>query len=341
MFRTSREGPLEEKAPAGQPAHRVHGGKAMTSLTKKMRLVSVGVAAVLTLGLVGTAAAVTSSRSTSSSSPQAPFHICANPYSVLKIMPKWTCPAGTVAVRLGSTGARGATGATGPTGAGANVYTASTTNFAGSAPSTAWGTTSEYVSLSTSSVSTTNEGDGTAPNNTNVTSSGTLTSATFTFGTTIGTGNSASYKVTLYVNGATSGDACTISGVGSDTCTITPNLAVTAGQYIELTVVRGSSGTSLDTTATTAAAESFGFTQVATPHTVIGSATEGGGGTATVILSGSGVFTSASTYVCTASSSTNTEKDPVDVVRNSGTSFTMHLADGNSGEVLSYICTGD
>ena len=105
MFRTSREGPLEEKAPAGQPAHRVHGGKAMTSLTKKMRLVSVGVAAVLTLGLVGTAAAVTSSRSTSSSSPQAPFHICANPYSVLKIMPKWTCPAGTVAVRLGSTGA--------------------------------------------------------------------------------------------------------------------------------------------------------------------------------------------------------------------------------------------
>ena len=92
MFRSSHEGPTEEKAPTGQSAHRVHGGRAMKSLTKKMRLVSVGVAAGLTLGLVGTAAAVTSSSSTVRSSPAAPYIACANRQRVLKIMPNRTCP---------------------------------------------------------------------------------------------------------------------------------------------------------------------------------------------------------------------------------------------------------
>ena len=85
----------------------------MKSLTKKMRLVSVGVAAGLTLGLVGTAAAVTSSSSTVRSSPAAPYMACANRQRVLKIMQYSTCPAGTFEVTVG---ARGATGARGPRG---------------------------------------------------------------------------------------------------------------------------------------------------------------------------------------------------------------------------------
>ena len=102
MFRSSHEGPTEEKAPTGQSAHRVHGGRAMKSLTKKMRLVSVGVAAGLTLGLVGTAAAVTSSSSTVRSSPAAPYIACANRQRVLKIMPNRTCPVGTFEVTVGA-----------------------------------------------------------------------------------------------------------------------------------------------------------------------------------------------------------------------------------------------
>lgn len=297
-----------------------------------MHIVSAGVAAGLVLGLVGTAAAVTSSRSIGVTPPQAPFHVCATPDSVLKIMPFWTCPAGTVEVRLGA-------GATGPAGPGLSVYTPSTTNFAGSAPSTTWGATTEYVSLSGASVSTTDGADGTAPNDTEITTSGTLASATFTLGTEILAGNAATYTVTLYVNGVTSGYSCTISGTAADTCTISPDLAVTAGQYIELAVAMGLTGTSLDTTATTPATET-GFVNIATPHTVIGSVVETAG-SAAVTLTGSAGFTGASTYVCTASSATNTEIDNVDVVRTSGTHFTLTLADAASAETLSYICTGD
>jgi hypothetical protein len=92
----------------------------MKSLTKKMRLVSVGVAAGLTLGLVGTAAAVTTSSSTVMRSPAAPYTACATRQRVLKIMP---CPRGTFEVTVGARGAtgargpRGATGARGPRGA--------------------------------------------------------------------------------------------------------------------------------------------------------------------------------------------------------------------------------
>lgn len=124
------------------------------------------------------------------------------------------------------------------------------------------------------------------------------------------------------------------------TCTLPTAVAVTAVQHVELSVVRTIGSTALTTTVTSTAASETDFSQIATPHTVIGSVTESGG-TATVALSGSAVFTGESTYVCTASSSKNTEVDPVDVVRNSGTSFTMNLADSSSGEVLSYICTGD
>ena len=86
----------------------------MKSLTKKLRLVSVGVAAGLTLGLVGTAAAVTSSSSTVMRSPAAPYIACATRQRVLKIMQNSTCARGTFEVTVG---ARGATGARGPRGA--------------------------------------------------------------------------------------------------------------------------------------------------------------------------------------------------------------------------------
>ena len=103
----------------------------MKSMTKKMRLVFVGVAAGLTLGLVGTAAAVTTSSSTAMRSPAAPYIACANRQRELKIMQYSTCPRGTFEVTVGARGAtgprgwrgatgargwRGATGATGATG---------------------------------------------------------------------------------------------------------------------------------------------------------------------------------------------------------------------------------
>ena len=86
----------------------------MKSLTKKMRLVSVGVAAGLTLGLVGTAAAVTTSSSTVMRYPSAPYIACATSQRVLKIMP---CPRGTYEVTVGARGATGARGPRGTTGA--------------------------------------------------------------------------------------------------------------------------------------------------------------------------------------------------------------------------------
>ena len=87
--------------------------------TKKMRLVSACVAAGLTLGLVGTAAAVTRPSSTSKMSPATPYMACASKQGVLKIMTKWTCPSGTVEVKLSpaaKTVVNGATGAEGPQG---------------------------------------------------------------------------------------------------------------------------------------------------------------------------------------------------------------------------------
>jgi len=90
----------------------------MRPLTKRVRLLSIGAAAGLTLGLVGTAAAVTNA-----GSPAAPYKACSNAKSVLSVEVNGKCPAGTVLVTVGAKGATGATGktgakgATGPTGA--------------------------------------------------------------------------------------------------------------------------------------------------------------------------------------------------------------------------------
>jgi len=59
------------------------------------------------------------------------------------------------------------------------------------------------------------------------------------------------------------------------------------------------------------------------------------GGTLTVALSGAGEFTDNTSYFCTANDTSNVE--PVQVVNNSGTSFTLKGTDGDS---VSYICVG-
>ena len=96
----------------GQMAHRVREGGDMRPLTKRMRLLSIVVAAGLTLGLVGTAAAVTSRHS-----PAAPYKACSNAKKVLSVEVHGKCPAGTVLVKLGAKGAPGAKGAAGANGA--------------------------------------------------------------------------------------------------------------------------------------------------------------------------------------------------------------------------------
>jgi hypothetical protein len=84
----------------------------MRPLTKRMRLLSIGAAAGLTLGLVGTAAAVTISHS-----PAAPYRACSNAKSVLSVEVHGKCPAGTVLVIVGAKGAPGAIGDNGINGA--------------------------------------------------------------------------------------------------------------------------------------------------------------------------------------------------------------------------------
>jgi len=84
----------------------------MRPLTKRMRLLSIVAAAGLTLGLVGTAAAVTSRHS-----PAAPYKACSNAKKVLSVEVHGKCPAGTVLVKLGAKGAPGAKGAAGANGA--------------------------------------------------------------------------------------------------------------------------------------------------------------------------------------------------------------------------------
>jgi len=83
----------------------------MRPLTKRMRLLSIGAAAGLILGLVGTAAAVTSRHS-----PAAPYTACSNAKSVLSVEVHGKCPAGTFLVKLGARGVPGANGAAGANG---------------------------------------------------------------------------------------------------------------------------------------------------------------------------------------------------------------------------------
>jgi hypothetical protein len=82
----------------------------MGSLTRKMRLLSIGAAAGLTLGLVGTAAAITST------SPPAPYKACSSAKSVLSVEVNGQCPAGSVLVTVGAKGSAGPSGKSGPTG---------------------------------------------------------------------------------------------------------------------------------------------------------------------------------------------------------------------------------
>lgn len=72
-------------------------------------------------------------------------------------------------------------------------------------------------------------------------------------------------------------------------------------------------------------------------HAVVGDVTIPVGGTATVTLSGASVFTNASSYRVFVTD--NIAKRTLNVVRNSGASFT--IAGGGTGDVVSYLCVGN
>ena len=78
-----------------------------------------------------------------------------------------------------------------------------------------------------------------------------------------------------------------------------------------------------------------GTTATGKPHIVTDTATLSGG-TVTVTLSGSAVFTSATTFSCTANDDTGL--NPVKVVNNSGSSVTFT---GTTTDVIRYICAGN
>jgi hypothetical protein len=85
-----------------------------------------------------------------------------------------------------------------------------------------------------------------------------------------------------------------------------------------------------------------GTLQTAAPHVVQGLTASLAKGTTglTVTLTGSAVFTSATSYVCTANEAVVAD-DPISVINNSGTSFTLY----NDGEVagtttIYYNCIG-
>ena len=77
----------------------------------KIRLLSIGAAAGLSLGIVGTAAAV------AGNPPAAPFKACANAKSVLSVESNGACAPGSVLVTLGAKGASGISGTAGKVGA--------------------------------------------------------------------------------------------------------------------------------------------------------------------------------------------------------------------------------
>ncbi len=83
----------------------------MRALTMKLRLLSIGAATGLTLGVVGTAAAV------AGNPPPTPYKACANAKSVLTLEVNGACPSGSVLVSLGAKGATGVAGKLGKQGA--------------------------------------------------------------------------------------------------------------------------------------------------------------------------------------------------------------------------------
>ncbi len=125
------------------------------------------------------------------------------------------------------------------------------TNFsAGPTASTAFGTGTEYVSLGAPTcVSATVATCDTAT----VAAAGTITSWTLTLSANV-TGNGQSYTVTFYKNGSATTPASTCNiPKNSNSCTITPSIAVAAGDVLELAIARSTSSQTL--TATTAAVE--------------------------------------------------------------------------------------
>lgn len=72
------------------------------------------------------------------------------------------------------------------------------------------------------------------------------------------------------------------------------------------------------------------------PHIVIDQIILPPGGSLTVILTGTAVFTSATSYVVVASD--NVAKRTLYIVQNSGSSF--KISGGGTGDIVSFICIG-
>ncbi len=125
----------------------------------------------------------------------------------------------------------------------------SSTNLAGSAPGTTWGTTPEYISVSTACQSVTASTCTTTPS-----AAGTITSASLIFSANLAAGQT--YAVNLLEDGNSVAN-CTIAA-GAKTCPLTGlNVAVNGtSDTIELEVVQTAGTTSLAGTAATTAVES-------------------------------------------------------------------------------------
>lgn len=140
----------------------------------------------------------------------------------------------------------------------------STTNFAGSAGSTAWTqTTGTYGGSTIASAQYTNTPRYISFSSTNSCTTAaacdmtvgagitTITNPTFTFTGVVGVGRGNSYTVTLLINDApAAGGTCTIDNFTGPACTITGSWAVTGASSTISLEVTGGVGSSLTTTAT-------------------------------------------------------------------------------------------
>jgi hypothetical protein len=173
-----------------------------------------------------------------------------------------------------------------------------------------------------------------------VVTGGTVDNFNVTLSSSPGSGNTGTFIV--FKNGATTGISCTISGGatacndGTNTATFAPGDKVavryqrTAGANFSRTMAFTLDNSSI----TTAASE----TLLVDPHTVVGS---GASASATTItLTGSAIFTSATSYFCTVSGD-NTAAATDDrwaVQYTSGSSFTIR---STAARPFRYVCVGN
>jgi hypothetical protein len=233
----------------------------------------------------------------------------------------------------GTNGTNGTDGAVGPTGPGANIYNepqTTTANFSsGTIGSATWSTTTRYASLSTNCSSTT-----IATCNTTVASTGTITSANFAFASTVSGGTS--FTVSLLIGNVAQSPTCLITS-GLSNCTITGIFPVTAGNTIELSVLR-TAGSDKTATSTGTAVESVSPTLVSNPHSVFGTVANVATTGTVVTLTGSAIFSNGTSYVCSAQNTADTNSR-VEVSGQQASQFTV--TGQNAIASVSYLCVGN